>query len=170
MERIITRLRLVALDIAAIMLAAMFIVFLIQIGARYFNFQTLWTLEACLTLWLWVVFWGGAFVLQEKDHVKFDMVYLAVGKRTRKLFALISALAISGGMLAALPATWSYISFYQIKKSMVIGIRLDVVFSIYAVFAVMVIATYLWRAIRIMRGADPDVLDNRQIHDGYHVQ
>lgn len=170
MERIVNRLRIVALDIASVMLAAMFVVFLIQIGARYFNFRALWTLEACLTLWLWVVFWGGAFVLQEKDHVKFDMAYLAVGKKTRKVFALVSAIAISGGMLAALPATWSYISFYQIKKSMVIGIRLDIVFSIYAVFAVMVVVNYLWRAFRILRGADPDVLDNRQIHDGYHVQ
>jgi C4-dicarboxylate transporter, DctQ subunit len=171
MNRLLEKLRIAALDIASLMLGALFIIFLIQITARYvFNSPVSWTLEACLTLWLWVVFWGGAFVLREKDHVKFDVLYTAVGARLRRAFALISAIAISGGMLAALPATWSYISFYQIKRSAVIGIRLDFVFSIYAIFAVMMVARYAWRAWLLVRGADPEVLDNRQVSDGYHVQ
>ncbi|MCZ8184718.1 MAG: TRAP transporter small permease subunit [Beijerinckiaceae bacterium] len=171
MLSLIHRARILALDIAALMLGALFIVFLIQIAARYvFNAPALWTLEACLTLWLWVVFWGGAFVLQEKDHVRFDVLYIAVGRNMRRAFAIISAIAIGGGMLAALPATWSYISFYQIKRSAVIGIRLDIVFSIYAVFAVMLVIRYFWRAFLVARGADPDELDRREIQDGYHVQ
>lgn len=171
MLSLIHRARILALDIAALMLGALFIVFLIQIAARYvFNAPALWTLEACLTLWLWVVFWGGAFVLQEKDHVRFDVLYIAVGRNVRRAFAFVSALAIGGGMLAALPATWSYISFYQIKRSAVIGIRLDIVFSIYAVFAVMLVIRYFWRAFLVARGADPDELDRREIQDGYHVQ
>lgn len=171
MLSLIHRARILALDIAALMLGALFIVFLIQIAARYvFNAPALWTLEACLTLWLWVVFWGGAFVLQEKDHVRFDVLYIAVGRNMRRAFAIVSAIAIGGGMLAALPATWSYISFYQIKRSAVIGIRLDIVFSIYAVFAVMLVIRYFWRAFLVARGADPDELDRREIQDGYHVQ
>ncbi|MCZ8377164.1 MAG: TRAP transporter small permease subunit [Beijerinckiaceae bacterium] len=171
MLSLIHRARILALDIAALMLGALFIVFLIQIAARYvFNAPALWTLEACLTLWLWVVFWGGAFVLQEKDHVRFDVLYIAVGRNMRRAFAIISAIAIGGGMLAALPATWSYITFYQIKRSAVIGIRLDIVFSIYAVFAVMLVIRSFWRAYLVARGADPDELDRREIQDGYHVQ
>ncbi|MFY8115514.1 MAG: TRAP transporter small permease [Rhabdaerophilum sp.] len=171
MLSLIHRARILALDIAALMLGALFIVFLIQIAARYvFNAPALWTLEACLTLWLWVVFWGGAFVLQEKDHVRFDVLYIAVGRNLRRAFAMISAIAIGGGMLAALPATWSYISFYQIKRSAVLGIRLDIVFSIYGIFAVMLVIRYFWRAYLVARGADPDELDNREIQDGYHVQ
>ncbi len=171
MLSLIHRARIFALDVASIMLGALFIVFLIQIAARYvFNAPALWTLEACLTLWLWVVFWGGAFVLQEKDHVRFDVLYIAVGRNVRRAFAFVSAMAIGGGMLAALPATWSYINFYQIKRSAVIGIRLDIVFSIYGVFAVMMVIRYFWRAFLVARGADPDALDRREIQDGYHVQ
>jgi hypothetical protein len=73
-------------------------------------------------------------------------------------------------MLAALPATWSYIDFYQIKRSAVIGIRLDIVFSIYGIFAVTLVMRSFWRAWLIARGADPEELDNRQAQDGYHVQ
>jgi TRAP-type C4-dicarboxylate transport system permease small subunit len=171
MSKLTARLRTAALDIAALMLGALFVIFLIQIAARYlFNAPLLWTLEACLTLWLWVVFWGGAFVLTEKDHVRFDVLYGAVRTRTRHVFAFVSAIAIAGGFLAALPATWSYITFYQIKNSTVLQIRLDVVFSIYGVFAAVLVLRYLWRAWLLARGADPDVLDNRQAGDGYNAQ
>jgi TRAP-type C4-dicarboxylate transport system permease small subunit len=157
---LVNRLRAAALDVAALLLGAMFIVFLIQIVARYvFSAPVSWTLEACLTLWLWVVFWGGAFILSERDHVRFDVLYTSVGTRLRRLFALASALAISLGMAAALPATWSYVSFYEIKRSAVIGIRLDIVFSVYLVFAVALILSYAWRAVRLIRGAHPDALD-----------
>ncbi|MCM0019344.1 MAG: TRAP transporter small permease subunit [Tagaea sp.] len=160
-----------ALDVGALMLGALFVVFLIQVSSRYvFNAPALWTLEACLTLWLWVVFWGGAFVLRERDHVRFDVLYAAVGRNTRRAFAMVSALAIGGGMLAALPATWSYITFYQIKRSAVLGIRLDIVFSIYGIFAVALVIRYLWRAFAVARGADPEKLDGREVQDGYHVQ
>lgn len=171
MTRWLERLRLAALDLGALMLGALFLVFLIQIAARYlFNAPALWTLEACLTLWLWVVFWGGAFVLTEKDHVRFDVLYGAVNLRLRRIFALVSAIAIAAGFLAALPATWSYIDFYQIKRSAVLGIRLDIVFSIYGIFAVVVVIRYLWRAFLLARGADPEVLDGRVAGDGYNVQ
>ncbi|MGL4440843.1 MAG: TRAP transporter small permease [Bosea sp. (in: a-proteobacteria)] len=171
MKRLLERLRLVALDIAAIMLGALFVIFLIQIAARYvFNAPLAWTLEACLTLWLWVVFWSGAFVLREKDHVRFDVLYDAVGPRFRRGFALITAAAIAGGFLAALPATWNYIDFYQIKRSSVLGIRLDVVFSIYGIFAGVLVLRYAWRALLLVKGADPDELDGREAGDGYNVQ
>lgn len=171
MKSLIQWARMLALDVAALMLGALFVVFLIQVASRYvFNAPALWTLEACLTLWLWVVFWGGAFVLQEKDHVRFDVLYVAVGRNLRRGFAMVSAIAIGGGMLAALPATWSYINFYQIKRSAVMGIRLDIVFCIYGIFAAMLVIRYFWRAYLVARGADPDELDNREIQDGYHVQ
>jgi C4-dicarboxylate transporter, DctQ subunit len=171
MDRLIEKGRVLALDVGALMLGALFVVFLIQITTRYvFNAPALWTLEACLTLWLWVVFWGGAFVLREKDHVRFDVLYAAVGRNMRRAFAMVSALAIGGGMLAALPATWSYIDFYQIKRSAVLGIRLDYVFSIYGVFAVALVIRYFLRAVAVARGADPEALDGREVHDGRHVQ
>ena len=171
MSRLVKFARTAAMDIAALMLGGLFVVFLVQIVARYiFNAPVSWTLEACLTLWLWLVFWGGAFVLTEKDHVRFDILYDSVRARTRRVFAIVSAVAIGGGFLAALPATWSYIDFYQIKRSAVLGIRLDIVFSIYGLFAIAMVLRYFWRAYLLLRGADPNLLDGREAQDGYHVQ
>jgi C4-dicarboxylate transporter, DctQ subunit len=160
MRAVFEFLRKRAENVGAALIAALFLAFIVQIVARYvFNEPLVWTLELCLTLWLWAVFWGCAFVLDERDHVRFDVLYLAVGRRARRMLALVSALALSAGFLAALPATLSYITFYQIKSSATLGIRLDVVFSIYGIFAVAMVLRYGLRAWRLARGADPEMMD-----------
>lgn len=157
MTRLAAILKARAENVAVILLTAMFATFIVQIVSRYaLNAPVGWTVELCTTLWLWTVFWGSAFCLDDRDHVKFDVVYLAMNQRVRRIMALGAALAIAGGMLAALPASIDYITFYKIKKSAVLRIRLDYVFSIYGVFAVAVVTRYLWRAWSLMRGGSPD--------------
>lgn len=150
-------LRARAENVAVGMLAALFLTFLLQIFARYVLQSPLgWTVEACLTIWLWLVFWGCAFCLRDEDHIRFDVIYLAAKPKLQRLFALTSALAIIVGIGAALPDTIDYITFYKIKKSSILRIRLDYVFSIYAVFAVAVIAAYALRLVAILRGRPLD--------------
>jgi len=154
------RLREVADRVAVGLLTAMFLAFVVQVVARYvFNHPFGWTLEACLTTWLWLVFWASAFVLDDGDHVKFDMFHHTAGRRVQRAFALVSALAIIAGFVASLPATLDYITFYKIKSSATLGLRLDVVFSVYALFAVATIVRYGWRAWRLARGQELDGID-----------
>ena len=143
--------------IAAAMLAAMFATFLVQIFARYV-LQTPfgWTLELCLTLWVWIVFFGNAFVVRDRDHVTFDILYLAVPRRVRQAMALISAAAIAIGMIWALAPTWDYIDWLKIRKSATMKIPLRTIFSIYAVFMVVVALRYIWRFVEIARTGPPD--------------
>lgn len=150
-------------DVAAALLAAMFAAFMLQIISRYvFNAPIGWTLEACLTTWLWSVFWGSAFLLREQDHVRFDVLYDLTAGRLRRLLALVSALAITAGFLAAMPASLDYIAFYKIKSSAMLGIRLDVVFSVYGLFAIAVVVRYSLRSWALARGTAPDDLERRR--------
>ena len=143
--------------IAAAMLAAMFATFLLQIFSRYV-LQTPfgWTLELCLTLWVWIVFFGNAFIVREHDHVTFDIFYLAASRRVRQILALISAAAIVVGMLWSLLPTWDYIDWLNIRKSATLKIPLGTIFSIYAVFMVVVAARYIWRFVEVLRKGPPD--------------
>ena len=142
-------------NVAAGLLAALFLTFVLQIVARYvFDYPLGWTIEICLTLWLWLVFWTAAFVLEEQDHVRFDLLAVASSRRVQQVMALVSAVAIMAGLLAALPATIDYITFYKIKRSSTLRIRLDVVFSVYGIFVVAVITSYALRAIAILRGRE----------------
>ena len=149
-------------NVAVGLLTVMFLSFILQIVSRYvFKSPIGWTLELCLTMWLWLVFWTSAFCLRDGDHVRFDMLYLAGNRTVRRVFALVSAVAIIAGIVAALPATIDYITFYKIKKSATLRIRLDVVFSVYAIFAVAIVARYVWRCVDLLRGGDPDTVEEQ---------
>ena len=160
MRAAIAWLRARADNVAVGLLTVMFFSFVLQIASRYvFDLPLGWTLELCLTTWLWLVFWEGAFILKERDHVRFDLAYHAVGERTRRAFAIIAALGLIVGFVAALPATFDYITFYKIKHSSTLHIRLDYVFSVYGAFAIAIVIRYAWRLWRLIRRADPQDLD-----------
>jgi len=142
--------------IAAALLAAMFLTFILQIFSRYVLVQPFgWTLEACLTLWVWIVFWGNAFVVQHDEHVIFDVIYHAVRPGTRRIFALLGSAAIVIGLAISFYPTWDYIDFLKIKKSALLRIPMRTVFSIYAIFIIAVVLTYARRFIRILRYGVP---------------
>jgi TRAP-type C4-dicarboxylate transport system permease small subunit len=153
MKQLLQWLRHAADGVAAAMLVAMFAVFLLQIAARYlFNVPMGWTVEVCLTLWLWIVFWGGAFCLRPADHIRFDVLYLSVSRPTQRIFGAISAIMIVIAFAAAFLPTFDYVSFYKIKRSNTLGIRLHYVFSIYLLFMVVVMARYSGVFLNFLRG------------------
>lgn len=148
-------------NVAVGLLTAMFLSFILQIFSRYvINHPLGWTLEACLLAWLWTVFWGAAFLLEDKDHVKFDILYSSVGPRVRRVFALIAALAIVAALGASLPATADFIAFMKIEKTSLLGLRFDYVFSIYLVFIVAVVLRYILRAAAVLRGKKFDEIND----------
>ena len=164
--------------VAAMMMAAMFAVFIIQIAIRYSaRLEWLaeavpildpnlygWTLEFCLLMWVWIVFWGNAFIVRQRDHVIFDIVYTNVGAKARKWFAIVGAVSIAAGLLISLGPTWEKFYILRLKKtptlSNVFGdwIRVRDVYSIYFAFLVIVAVRYAWRAVDTFKhGAEADL-------------
>ena len=63
-------------SISAAMLAALFIAFILQIFSRYIlNDPISWTVEACLTIWVWLVFWSNSFK-QNSVMVHVENIYI----------------------------------------------------------------------------------------------
>ncbi|WP_170553385.1 TRAP transporter small permease [Ruegeria atlantica] len=148
--------------IAGGMLAAIFLIFVLQILLRYFFTPAGWTLELIGILWVWVIFFSCAFIVRERDHVKFDIIYLSVPRRVRQVFAMLAAAAIVVGMLYSFLPTWDYIDWMKIRKTATVRnpfsgekIPLRTVFSIYAVFMLVVAARYAWLFFDIMRNGPP---------------
>lgn len=126
--------------VAILLLSAMFGVFLLQIAARYvFGSPLGWTVEICVVLYIWVVFWSAAFLLKEREHVAFGLVYDAVPPARRRVLAILGAVVTGGAFLAALPAIVDYVSFMRIEKTPVSRIRFDWIYAIFVVFAVAVV-------------------------------
>jgi len=151
-----TWLRRRAENILAGMLAILFVAFILQIVFRYLvNFPVGWTAELSVIAWLWLVMWATGFVAKESEEIRFDIVSGAVGPRTARVMGIIAAISIVALYVAALPATYKYISFMKIEKSSYLHIRLDILFSAFGLYIVAVIVRYLWILWDLLRGKTP---------------
>ena len=146
------RLRFLAELVAALLFVAMFAAFLLQVFTRYvLNDPIAWTQEFVLLAYIWIVFWCGAFLLREKDHIAFDMVSTALPMRARRILGLVLTGLVGVAFLAALPGNLDYIAFMAIERTPILRIRYDWLYAIFAVFMVGVIvasALRLWRLSR----------------------
>jgi C4-dicarboxylate transporter DctQ subunit len=143
-------------NVIAALLGVMFVAFIIQIVFRYFlNLPTGWSTELVLVCWLWLVLWGTAFALKEKDEIRFDIFLAAAGPRTRRAMALVISVATVALYGLSLPATYKYVTFMKVEKSSYLNIRLDWLYSVYLIFMVAIILRYLWILWQAVRG-EPD--------------
>lgn len=162
-----TWLRRRAEDLLAALLAVMFVAFLLQIAFRYLlNFPIGWTSELTIIAWLWGVLWGAAFVMKEREEIRFDLVYGALGARTRRVAGITTGVAIVVLYAASLPATVDYVRFMKVERTAYLKIRFDHLFSIYVFFVVAVIARYVWILSQLLRGRDPEGFDSTAARSG----
>ncbi len=147
-------------NVAAAMLAVMFVTFIIQVVFRYvLNFPVGWTSEVTVISWLWLVLWGAAFVVKEREEIRFDLIYGAVGRRTRRVLAIIGSIALLILYILSLPAAVDYVTFMKVQSTAYMKIRFDYLFSIYVIFAVAVIIRYVWILWSAIAGSDSGECD-----------
>lgn len=134
------------------MFLALFVVFIVQIGARFgFNTPLPWTDEAAVVLYIWVILWAAAFMVPPREHVMFDLVWNSVGRRTRQTMAIVGNLLIGGLALVGLPASWDYVHFMQREGTPVLGIPFLWVFLPMVLLLVALVirsAIGIWSAAR----------------------
>ena len=154
--------------IAAMALAAIFVTFLLQILFRYVPFLEPigWSVVLISLLWVFVIFFGCAFIVRESDHVAFDIVYLAVAPRARKILALITAVLMVAAMLYALPPTWERVfqnrlmdlKSIQTIRMPITGDKIAVkwLFAPFVLLMIVVTLRYLWRIYTVLRYGPPE--------------
>jgi TRAP-type C4-dicarboxylate transport system permease small subunit len=154
-------------NVAAALLAAMFLAFIIQIVFRYLlNFPIGWTSELSVITWLWLVLWGAAFVVRERDEIRFDIIYGSVGPNARRIMAVVAAASLVSIYTLSLPAVVDYVAFMKVQETAYLDIRFDWLFAIYIVFAVASILRYLWLAWRALKGDAPEAPDPAKASSG----
>jgi TRAP-type C4-dicarboxylate transport system permease small subunit len=160
---LLTWLRARAENVLVLLLATMFVAFIIQIVFRYLlNFPVGWTSELSTVVWIWLVLWGAAFVVREDEEIRFDLIYGSVGARARRAMVIAAAAAVVVLYGMSLPAVVDYVTFMKVQETAYLDIRFDYLWAIYVVFAVASIVRYLWLGWRAMRSdgvAAPDPRD-----------
>ena len=117
-------------NVTVALLCVMFATFIIQIFARYvLNHPIGWSEEVIITTWLWTVLWGAAFVLRESEEIRFDIVYSLVSERTRRIFTVLTGVAVVALYGISLPAAYNYVSFMRVERSAYLRIPINWLYS-----------------------------------------
>lgn len=156
--------------VAALMMAAIFCTFLIQIAVRYVvgadwfraQFGNVieaarfgWTVEFILVLWVWTIFWGNAFVVRDRDHVTFDIIYLWVRPGVRKWFVILGSVLIAVALWSSIAPTYDKMRLLRLKSSATLPVKMLPIYSIYFVFLAAVGLRYAWAAVQAFRRGAP---------------
>lgn len=137
--------------------AALFLVFLVQIGARFvFSRPLPWTDELAVVLYLWVILWAAAFVVPEREHVAFDLVWNAAGRKARRVMRVVGQALLGGLCAAALPACWDYVRFMAREGTPVLGVPFFVVFLPFVALLAAIVVRCAWAVLQALRGRAED--------------
>jgi len=152
--RLIRVLSGIAEAVSAAAFAAMFVLFLAGIFARYVLGQPIvWADELIMVIFLWMVFLTEAFVITEREQVTFDGIYDVLGERGRRIVQALGALVLAAMFLAALPTVFDYVRFLWRERTNALQWRLDVVYFCFVVFWAAVVVRAI---IKLVRLAGPD--------------
>lgn len=130
----------------------LFIVFVVQVTARFgFNKPLAWTDELAVILYVWIILWAAAFVVPEREHVAFDLLWNSAGHRTRLAMQIVGNLLVGSLAICAIPATWDYVTFMKREGTPVLGLPFMWVFLPF-VFLLLALAGRsawaIWQAVK----------------------
>ena len=132
---------------------AMFVVFLVQIVARFvFNRPLPWTDEAAVVLYVWVILWAAAFMVPEREHVVFDLLWNGAGTRARQVMRLLGNGMVGVLAAVAIPASWDYVHFMRRESTPVLGVPFMWVFLPFVALLLALVVRSAWNVWRALRG------------------
>ena len=135
--------------VGVFLFALLFLVFVVQVAARFlFNQPLAWTDEAAVILYLWAILWGAALVCKDTENVAFDLLYQKASPPVKRAMALAGCALIGGLAAWGLPGSVDYILFMQRESTPVMGLPFHWVF---APFALLLLALAVRYALRIYR-------------------
>jgi len=137
--------------VAAAVFALLFLTFVLQVGMRFlFDHPLPWSDELIVILYILIVFWSAATLLQEKDHVMLDLVYAALPPRGRRAFALVGAGLTATLLLILLPGAFDYVRFMGRERTPVLDVPFSLVFAPFLLFIALVALRYVVKFVRLL--------------------
>jgi hypothetical protein len=65
----------------------------------------------------------------------------------------------------SLPASYKYVAFMRVERSAYLHVPIDLMYSVYIIFAVACIGRYLWLIVQAIRGATSPATDPAKVGD-----
>jgi len=143
--------------LGGLLFVALFLVFVVQITARFvFNQPLAWSDEAAVILYVWIILWAAATMVPQREHVAFDLVWNGANARWRRVLQVLGNALIGGLALVALPASWDYVRFMAREGTPVLGVPLMAVYLPFIVLLLAMVLRSLGQIVQALRGAGQD--------------
>jgi TRAP-type C4-dicarboxylate transport system permease small subunit len=150
---LIKRSQAVAHHVGGLLFLALFVVFIVQVAARFVFDQPLpWSDEAAVILYVWIILWACAVMVPAREHVVFDLIWNAASPRQRRWMAVIGHGLFAGLSLAAVPASWDYVRFMAREQTPVLGLSFQWVFFPFVLLLLMLGLRGLWALFGALSG------------------
>jgi TRAP-type C4-dicarboxylate transport system permease small subunit len=138
--------------VSSLMFAFVFAVFAYKIVMRYVAGDAVaWADEVSVVLFIWILFWGNAFIVQDHQQIKFDLVYRLLPENGRRTASIIRLLVVGGLFLWGFPSIVDYILFLWRERTPVLGLRLDFVYSCFGLFVAVIVIRSAWTLVELVR-------------------
>jgi len=164
------QLKRVAEFIGTISYGILFVTFIFQVILRFvFNKPLTWSDELIVIMYVFSMFWAGAFLLKEKEHVMLDLIYEHLPPQGKRVFSIAYSLVIGGLFLWAVPASYSYVRFMMREDTPVLGIPFGIVFGVFVLFLLFVGIAYV-RKLIVLFGPNWKVEVGDIPHDAHNAE
>lgn len=147
--------------LGGLLFIALFLVFVVQITARFaFNKPLAWSDEAAVILYVWIILWAAATMVPQREHVAFDLIWNLANARWRRVLQVLGNALVGGLALVALPASWDYVRFMVREGTPVLGVPLMAVYLPFIVLLLAMVLRCLGQIVQAMRGSMDSLMDN----------
>jgi TRAP-type C4-dicarboxylate transport system permease small subunit len=147
--------------LGGLLFIALFLVFVVQITARFaFNKPLAWSDEAAVILYVWIILWAAATMVPQREHVAFDLVWNLANARWRRILQVLGNALVGSLALVALPASWDYVRFMAREGTPVLGVPLMAVYLPFIVLLLAMVLRSLGQIVQALRGPMGSPMDN----------
>ncbi len=139
--------------LGGLLFVALFVVFVVQITARFgFNKPLAWSDEAAVILYVWIILWAAATMVPQREHVAFDLVWNLANPRWRRILQILGNALVGGLAWVALPASWDYVRFMAREGTPVLGVPLMAVYVPFIVLLLAMVLRSVGQIVQALRG------------------
>ncbi len=123
----------------------MFVVFVIQIAARYvFNSPVPWAYEVTVMGYLWMVVLGACYAYRDRSHVTFTLVYDKLPVKGKAVCGFLGNLLMAIAFIAMFIPSCQMIGQMKIQVTSVFKIGLNIVYFPFIPFMIIILCYILY--------------------------
>lgn len=149
-----------AQTLGGVLFVALFLVFVVQITARFgLNKPLAWSDEAAVILYVWIILWAAATMVPQREHVAFDLLWNYANARWRRILQVLGNTLVGGLALVALPASWDYVRFMAREGTPVLGVPLMAVYLPFVFLLLAMVLRSVGHVVQALRGRVDSAMD-----------